>query len=137
MNNTYDNCFHNLEQLIIWNKNIEKNRNEDTTRFHLIDTILTDCLDWDKSKIVTEPAYNGDYADYVLSLSRPMIILEAKREGNYFEIPIGKKDIEYSIRSLCKDNPEFKKAIEQVAGYCQQRGVEIAIVSNGWRLFHL
>jgi hypothetical protein len=66
MNQTYDNCFQNLEQLIIWNKDIEKNRNEDTTRFHLIDSILTECLSWDKSSIVTEPAHNGEYADYSL-----------------------------------------------------------------------
>ncbi len=135
MNHNYDNCRAKFDSLIDWNKTIiDKDRNEDTTRFHLIDTILTECLDWQKSNIVTEPSYNGEYADYVLSLSRPVLILEAKRQGNSFEIPIGKKDSEYSIKSLCKDNPEFKKAIEQVASYCQQRGIEIAVASNGWQV---
>lgn len=135
MNQTYDTCRTNLENLIEWNNNISnKDRNEDTTRLHLIDTILIDCLNWQKSDIVTEPSYNGEYADYILSISRPVIIVEAKREGNYFEVPIGKNDLEYSLKSLCKDNPDFKKAIEQVASYCQQRGVEIAIASNGWQI---
>jgi GTPase SAR1 family protein len=60
--------------------------------------------------------------------------LEAKREGNYFELPEGTKNLEYSLHSLCRDNSDFKLAIEQVCNYCQDRGVEIAMVSNGWQL---
>lgn len=130
----YENCRSNLENLISWTKKVKvENRNEATTRFHLIDTIILDCLDWQKEDIKTEEAYEGEYTDYTLSLSRPVVIVEAKREGYYFELPEGMKGIDYSIESLCKDNPNFKKAIEQVCGYCQSRGVEIAIVSNGWQ----
>jgi GTPase SAR1 family protein len=130
----YEKCRENLENLVSWTKQVEvENRNEATTRFHLIDTIILDCLDWHKEDIKTEEAFEGEYTDYTLSLVRPVVIIEAKREGNYFELPEGMKGLEYSIDSLCKDNPIFKKAIQQVCGYCQERGVEIAVVSNGWQ----
>ena len=132
---TYEKSRENLSKLIEWNKNhTDDDRNEDTTRFHLIDTLLLECLDWEKGDIKNEESYKGEYTDYTISLVRPVVILEAKREGNYFVLPEGKKSIEYSIKSLCKDNPKFKEAIEQVCGYCNKRGVEIAIVSNGWQL---
>ncbi|WP_020532035.1 hypothetical protein [Flexithrix dorotheae] len=131
----YEKNRENLKNLIEWNKSYQdKDRNEATTRFHLIDRILLECLGWEKSDISTEENYNGQYTDYTLSLSRPTVILEAKREGNYFEIAEGKKGVIYSLKTLCKDNPKFKKAIEQACGYCNERGVEIAIVSNGWQI---
>lgn len=132
---TYEKSRENLSELIEWNKkHTDSDRNEDTTRFHLIDTLLLDCLDWDKGDIKTEENYKGEYTDYTISLSRPAVILEAKREGNYFVLPEGKKGIQYSIKGLCKDNTKFKEAIEQACGYCNMRGVEIAVVSNGWQL---
>ena len=131
----YEKSRENLANLIEWNKkHSDDDRNEATTRFHLIDTILLDCFDWEKSDIKTEENYQGEYTDYSLNISRPAAILEAKREGNYFILPAGMNGIEYSLSSLCKDNPEFKQAITQVCGYCNTRGVEIAIVSNGWQL---
>lgn len=131
----YEKSRESLNKLIEWNNNHSDNdRNEDTTRFHLIDTLLLECLGWEKGDIKTEESYQGEYTDYTISLSRPVIILEAKREGNYFVLPEGKTGIEYSIKSLCKDNPKFKKAIEQSCRYCNKRGVEIAVVANGWQL---
>ncbi len=131
----YEKSRENIEKLIEWNsKHSKEEKNEATTRFHLIDSLLIDCLGWEKADIKTEESYNGEYTDYTLSLSRPAVIVEAKREGNYFELPEGKKSINYSLASLCKDNPKFKEAIEQVCGYCNARGVEIAMVSNGWQV---
>lgn len=54
---------------------------------------------------MTESHYEGEYADYVASAPRPLLIVEAKREGNYFEIPAGCDKLEYSIQSLIRDNP--------------------------------
>ncbi len=132
---SYEKGRENLINLIKWSKNHENDkRNESTTRFHLIDTLLLECLGWEKGDIKTEENYNGEYTDYTISLARPAVILEAKREGNYFVLPEGKKGIEFSIKSLCKDNPKFREAIEQACGYCNKRGVEVAVVSNGWQL---
>jgi len=41
---------------------------------------------------------------------RPVAVWEAKRTGNYFELPAGRHRIIYPLKSLCKDNPGFKKA---------------------------
>lgn len=132
---SYEKCRENLLELIKWNKNhTDEDRNEATTRFHLIDTLLLNCLGWEKGDIKTEDSFKGEYSDYTISLARPAAILEAKREGNYFVLAEGTKGIDYSLKSLCKDNPKFKEAIEQACSYCNTRGIEIAIVSNGWQL---
>lgn len=131
----YDTCRDNLDSLIeLFNDSKNLDRNESQTRFHLIDTLLIDCLGWEKKNIHTELNHNNTYTDYIISISRPAIILEAKKEGDYFQVPIGKKSLIYSITSLCKDNKNLKKAIDQVCNYCNSRGIELAIVSNGHQL---
>src|ERR1700757_2662574 len=115
MTTNYDKALQSVGRLVPWKKeNSAVDRNEATTRFHLIDTLLLECLDWQKSDIQTEDRFEGEYTDYTLSLARPTIILEAKRESNAFTLADGTKGIEYSLESLCRDNAEFKKAIHQV-----------------------
>ena len=109
-------------------------RNEDTTRLHLIDTLLFDCLGWSKSDCLTELSYDGDYADYTFSAPRPTLIVEAKREGKTFEIPIGATKNDYSLKSILRDNPDLNDAARQVATYCQTRGIPYAVVANGHQI---
>ena len=52
-------------------------RNEDTTRLHLIDPLLMDCLGWMPEDIVTEERLDGQYADYVVGRPMARLILEA------------------------------------------------------------
>ncbi len=126
-----------LLNLIQENKKIT-NRNEATTRLHLIDKLLQDCLGWKSIDISAEENYDKTYADYVLSVDgRRFAILEAKREGIYFELPLDHDDIEYSIEYLCKDNKQIKEALKQVIQYCNERGTEVGIVSNGWQIIAL
>ncbi len=135
MNKEYEEGRKKLEELIVWNKKfVNIDRNEDTTRLHLIDSLLFDCLNWKKEDVITEESFDAEFTDYTLRLPRPSIIVEAKREGNYFELPSGKNRTEYNLSNLCRDNPDLKKAVEQVSAYCQKRGTEIAIISNGWQL---
>ncbi|MCG2609984.1 hypothetical protein LZZ90_00515 [Flavobacterium sp. SM15] len=108
--------------------------NEADTRFRFIDTILTQCLEWDLKDINNEDVKDGNYADYKLNLFRPVAVLEAKRVGNYFELPVGKKKIIMPLKSICKDNPNIKAALLQVSGYCHERGIQIGIISNGWQI---
>ena len=39
--------------------------------------------------MILEEENNGEYADYTFYLPRRTLIVEAKREGIYFEVPAG------------------------------------------------
>ncbi len=130
----YEVCRNNLESLVRDYATGAANRNEATTRLQLIDHLLFECLDWSRNDCISEAAHNGEYADYTISAPRPVLIVEAKREGNYFELPAGANRLEYTIPTLVRDNPNLGKAIEQVARYCQTRGVPLAAVANGHQL---
>lgn len=130
----YEICRKNLEELMSDILNIDKSSlNEANTRFKLIDSILTECLDWETNNISCEDSYQGKYSDYTLSLFRSVCVLEAKKTGNYFELPAGKQNLYQPIKSIYKDNPNIKAAIDQVKGYCQDRSIPVAIISNGWQ----
>lgn len=111
------------------------NRNEATTRLQLIDRIFFDCLGWSREIDVNlEEPHGQEYADYVFSAPRRILILEAKREGDYFEVPAGKVHIEISLNSIRRDFPNIRAAIDQVTRYCQSRGVLFAAVCNGHQI---
>lgn len=130
----YEKNRSNLESLINEFNSIDiKTFNEANTRFKFIDKILTECLAWDTNSISVEDSYKGKYTDYTLSLFRSVAILEAKKTGIYFDLPAGTKKIIQPLKSLYKDNEKIKSAINQVKGYCQDRSVQIAIISNGWQ----
>lgn len=115
-----------------------EDRNEATTRLHFINDLLGKCLGWEMGKdCIAEEAQGREYADYTLCCPKRSLIVEAKREGDYFELPAGKERIEYSIPNLCEDYPNLRKALVQVVGYCQQRGVPYAAVTNGHQLVAL
>ncbi|MCB0538400.1 MAG: hypothetical protein KDE33_12840 [Bacteroidetes bacterium] len=113
--------------------NIEK-FNEADTRFRFIDEILTECLNWEPKDINNEDVKDGHYADYKLNLFRPVAVWEAKRTGNYFELPVGTSKLIMPLKTICKDNPSIKDALNQVSGYCHERGIKIGVVSNGWQI---
>ncbi|SEQ04856.1 hypothetical protein [Neolewinella agarilytica] len=129
----YEQGLLSLEELIRWYKLSDMTRNEATTRLHLIDVILKEVLNWEPENIIAEESHNGEYADYVLKSTRRLAILEAKKEGLSFELPVKHNRLIYSLKSLCRDHKDLKIALDQVRGYCQERGVEIGIVSNGWQ----
>lgn len=62
------------------------------------------------------------------------MIIEAKKEGIYFELPAGFSELEYSLSSLCRDNPQVAKAIKQTLEYCQSSGTMLGAVCNGYQL---
>lgn len=106
--------------------------NEAQTRFHILDQILFNCLGWDReNEVEVEKFENGKFTDYELGKPR-LAILEAKREGEVFELPAGvEASLKTDLKSLTKTNEITKQAIEQAQKYCSSRGVAIAIVSNG------
>lgn len=109
-------------------------RNEATTRLHLIDRLFFECLGWSRDDVVLEEARGKEFADYTFSAPRRILIVEAKKEGDYFELPAGAERLEHSLQSLLHDYRDLKRAIEQVATYCHTRGVPFACVSNGHQL---
>lgn len=109
-------------------------KNEAETRFHFIDEFLTSCLGWERGQIHVEKYESGDYTDYEIGSPRTLI-LEAKREGVTFELPVKpQKKLTQSLRSIIDLNVAAKSAIEQVQQYCATRGVRYALISNGSQL---
>src|SRR5690554_5309974 len=109
-----------LERLI---ESLEKdtNLNEAQTRFHLIDVIISKCLGWRGEIEVERYERENGFTDYELGKPRKLII-EAKREGEYFEIPAGlSKNSKMPIKSLLMASKELKEAILQAQKYCASR----------------
>lgn len=112
----------------------ERTRNEATTRVQLIDSLLFQCLGWDVRDCLAEHRFEGNYADYSLGNPMKLAIWEAKREGITFEVPAGFTKRTCAIRTLTDSDKAINEAIRQVLGYCHERGVGIAVVSNGHQL---
>ncbi len=130
----YETCRQNLEALAQYYSDNEANRNEATTRLQLIDQIFFECLAWKRNNCIAEEPHGNEYTDYTFITTKRVLIVEAKKEGNYLELPLGQESREYAISTICKDNPNLKTAISQAAGYCQSRGVTIGCVCNGHQL---
>lgn len=134
MSDVYEAARENLCSLAGWYATRHADRNEATTRFLMIDRLFFECLSWPKEDVKLEEPHGREYADYVFSVFRPVLIVEAKREGDYFELPAGQKRLEISLPTLMRDYPNLKAAIEQAAGYCQSRGVPFGAVTNGHQI---
>jgi len=129
--NDYETARQKLEELAhYYNENIGR-RNEATTRLHLIDRLFFECLAWSRDDCIAEESHEGMYTDYTFSTTRRVLIVEAKREGTYFQLPVGVRQREYAIPSLCRDYDDLGVAIKQASGYCQARGVPVGAVCNG------
>jgi len=126
----------NLQELINWDSNNvnEHSRNEATTRLHLIDRLLFECLGWDKEDCTAEERINGKYKDYSFRCPRCLFILEAKKEGTYFELPSGNQNLVLDISFFLKHVKDVGKAIKQAIDYCQENGTPYGAVCNGYQL---
>jgi hypothetical protein len=131
----YELAVSNLQKLKeLFNSKLQgSERNEATTRFQLIDSMLTECLGWPRDYIETERYYNGDYSDYELGIPQKRVVLEAKKEGIYFELPAGFNKKECSLKTIYDISDSFHSVIDQVMIYCNKRGIPVAVVSNGWQ----
>lgn len=133
--NDYEAGRKRITELAGWYSKNAAARNEATTRLHLVDSLFFECLGWSKLQDVElEEPHGKDYSDYSFKIPRRCLIVEAKKEGDYFELPAGKQDIERSIKALMRDYKPLKAAIEQAAGYGQKRGVPVVAVCNGHQI---
>lgn len=108
-------------------------RNEATTRLQLIDRLIFDCLGWSKDRAIVEHYEDGEYADYMLDERVRRLVLEAKREGAWFELPTGTERV-MSLASLHGLGSAVSAALDQVEGYAQHRGIPYAALCNGKQL---
>ena len=111
---------------------------ETDTRVKIIDKILIDCLGWTEKEIRREEHVNAGYIDYIIRFGKKGLIVEAKKIGTFFELPIG---INYSsnltISKLFLKNKELNQHFEQVEKYCLDSGIQFGCFTNGlsWVVF--
>lgn len=137
MRSTYEQGKKRLHELGEWYGKYapKQSFNEAQTRLQVIDTLFFECLDWEKDEVrVEDRVPNVGYADYVFLSPTASLIIEAKREGKYFNLPANSKSKIVSIGDLIKHDKNTKDALEQVAPYCQSSGVVLGGICNGPQL---
>jgi len=124
----------NLDLLIDKERLTSAERNEATTRLHLIDELIFNCLGWDRRECISEERFDGQYADYTLGKPFKYAIWEAKREGISFRLPLGLSSGVLRLSTVIDTSNPIRSAVGQVLEYCQKRSVAIAVVTNGNQL---
>lgn len=122
---------HHLERLVA--QESSGPRNEATTRLHLIDPLLMDCLGWQPEDIVTERHADGVRTDYEIGRPTARIVVEAKREAKTFVLPPGISQRVVELSTLLEDST-VAEAITQVLRYCQDRSIPVGVATNGTQL---
>jgi hypothetical protein len=124
-----------LDKLIAWAAQNRPpiERNEAATRLHLIDTLLMNVLTWPRAQVKPEDHQGGKYADYVLGLPQRQLVIEAKREGESFRLPV-ETPVRTTLPTLFKLDERLRPVVEQARGYAHDRGLPYAAVTNGPQL---
>jgi hypothetical protein len=106
---------------------------EADTRCKIIDFILIDVLGWGEPNIRREPFVkeSGRYIDYLLSTSRSLYVVEAKRSEKMFRIPNAKGRRRFKIGGVLAEDKELQEAIFQAQHYAIAKGVAYCCVTNG------
>jgi hypothetical protein len=72
------------------------------------------------------------YIDYVLTTTRPVLIIEAKRHGDSFKLPkTSSARRRFKLGGVLSEDKELKAAILQAQVYAISKGVPICVVTNG------
>lgn len=116
--------------------------NEADTRHQIIDPLIHDVFCWPRTRVRCETFIKPGYADYILERAdgEPILVIEAKREGDYFHLPqtaIGKSVGNYiKIKTLLTD-ANINSAALQARNYCLDIGCDRAAITNGheWIFF--
>jgi hypothetical protein len=124
-----------MQTLVAWAElnNAEQKRNEADTRLHLIDRLIFDCLNWRREDVHSEESFEGTYTDYSF-LSPRRLVIEAKREGIYFDLPAGFTKPVCKLSTLTEPHKAIDSAIRQAMHYCQDRSIPLGAVCNGHQL---
>ena len=130
-----DEAYKNLSNIIDKYKDNLPLMNEAETRAKIIDRVLRECLDWDEDSIRREDRVESGYTDYRLLIGGVCrVVIEAKRECDYFEIPKTKNRRTYKLSGAIESVTNLVEAINQVRTYCTDLGVKYGAVFNGYQL---
>ena len=131
----YESAKAALKELKEWELNhTAPDRNEASTRFHIVDRLIEDVLGWSKDETDVEHHHEGKFSDYELGSPAKLLLVEAKREGQQFALPVGWSKATAPISVLSADNSDLREALKQASEYCQNRGIPYGAVSNGTQL---
>jgi hypothetical protein len=105
---------------------------EADTRAKVVDAILKDVCGWPEADLNREEHVERGFLDYVLTLpTRRALVVEAKREGLPFALPMGPPKSLKLTGALMTD-ANVRDAVTQVRGYCDDAGIRYAIATNGY-----
>lgn len=109
------------------------NPNEADTRAKIIDPVLTRSLNWQQEDIFREEYANPGYVDYVLKIGeKNVLIIEAKREGFSFKLPITFGNVrDYTLGGILSKEKNIAETINQARRYCNDKGVRFGAITNG------
>ena len=113
----------------------EEDWTETDTRSKFIDKFLIECLGWKEEDIRRELSSDGKRLDYVLSLMRPSVVVEAKRASIKFPVVNERKIRKINIGKYLKANPTMLEHLTQVRSYCVEWSVPLAVLTNGETYF--
>lgn len=136
MSDKFDAGLEALGRLLLAEATQSEDRNEATTRYQVIDSLIRDVLGWDDHAVVCEEKAGSGRIDYSLGFPAKQMLIEAKRESIAFSLPAGTKHGVHSLKSLTH-GPEARPlhdAVEQAMGYASTNGIQIASVCNGNQL---
>lgn len=108
--------------------------NEDTTRLRAIDSLLVDVLGWPRDRIESEKyCREVGFADYFLSSANSFaMVVEAKRDGEYFLIPSRTFDnAAIGFGLLATESKSATNALHQAIGYASNLGARYVAITNG------
>jgi len=110
----------------------DRDLSELDTRAKLMDPLFIQVLGWNEEDIVRDEYTHKGYLDYLFCIDQlPKFVVEAKKEGQAFEIPISHKGRYYKIGGAISTDNKIRTAIEQTQRYCIDKGVNFGIISNG------
>ena len=119
-----------------------KSFNEAEVRFKVVDEILEKYLKWPKINTSVEFHIDGNRADYILKgkNEKPILIVETKRSGIYFELPINvnlSKTYQKIIVEKLLTDDNIRSAMNQVKEYCEDLVCQYGAITNGliWIIF--
>jgi predicted type IV restriction endonuclease len=74
------------------------------------------------------------FLDYELSRGIPLLVFEAKAEGEAFVIPYRKRAGAQSLKisGSLEKNKTIRAALEQTHDYCGDRGIRYGVTTNGY-----
>ncbi|MEF2247760.1 hypothetical protein [Paenibacillus sp. IITD108] len=116
-------------------------KNEASTRFHIIDEIFVQILGWNKKSIEVEfsvgssaedEAHKKLFADYKIESNYNNFLIEAKRIGRFFTLPTSSTR-KYTSDGVIKKSLNNASFIEQSEKYMRNLGIPFCVLTNGFQ----